>query len=370
MQRGYAYRRGRIYWTKGLCELKSSVRREHVADGAARMPGGGRSPAIGRTMVGLALLLLALPCGSALCATRLASHTMPSGRSAAKRASLIRLSGAGVGERFTYKDENDRCVITMPIDEDVRSRDVEFSLARNVLTLGIKGAPLAIDAELLWGRVLADDAFWEISTSEVDAPRCIVLELKKRDMGRWEYLLKAQYAPPDDTPTVRTYMEIAVDGESVGRVEFGLFGNQVPRTVENFRCLCTGEKGMGAGGAPLSFVGSPFHRIIPGFMLQGGDTTSGDGTGGESIFGGKFEDESFGVRHERAGRLSMANSGPDSNGSQFFITVAPAPWLDGKHVVFGEVLAGMEVVRDIEALGTEEGKPSKQVTITACGVIP
>ena len=316
-------------------------------------------------MVGLALLLLALPCGSALHATRLASHTMPSSRSAAKRASLIRLSGV-TWDRFTYKDESDRCVITMPIDEDVRSRDVEFSLARNVLTLGIKGSPPPIDAELLGGRVLAADAFWEIS----DEPRSVVLELKKRDMGRWEYLFDAQNVPADDTPTVRTYMEFAVDGEPAGRVEFGLFGNQVPRTVENFRCLCTGEKGMGAGGAPLSFVGSPLHRIIPGFMLQGGDTTSGDGTGGESIFGGKFEDESFGIRHERAGLLSMANSGPDSNGSQFFITVAPASWLDGKHVAFGEVLAGMEVVRDIEALGNEEGKPSKQVTITACGAIP
>merc|ERR1712087_997340 len=123
------------------------------------------------------------------------------------------------------------------------------------------------------------------------------------------------------------------------------------------------------GEAALSYVDSPFHRIIPGFMLQGGDTTNGDGTGGESIYGGKFKDEDFGVKHERAGLLSMANSGPDSNGSQFFITVAPTPWLDGKHVVFGEVLSGMELVKTLEELGSDSGQPSKTVTVTASGVL-
>jgi peptidylprolyl isomerase len=257
---------------------------------------------------------------------------------ASRRGSVLRLCGGDTSDAFTYKDEDERCVVAMPIGDDVKSRDVEFSLASSVLTLGVKGSAPAIAAEALWGRVLADDAFWEID--EVEAQRCVVLELTKRDFGRWEYLLKSQYTPPDATTTVHTFLDVAVDGEPAGRIELGLYGNQAPRTVENFRCLCTGERGESAGGMPLSFADSPFHRIIPGFMLQGGDFTNGDGTGGESIFGGKFADEDFGIKHEAAGLLSMANSGPDSNGSQFFITVAPTPWLDGKHVVFGEVRAG------------------------------
>ena len=278
---------------------------------------------------------------------------------------LIRLSG-GAADAYTYVDKGETMVITMPIGDDVKSRDVEFSLARSVLTLGVKGEPAAIDGEELWSRVIADgETFWEID--EVDDQRCVVLELEKYADGKWEYLLKSQYTPPDATTTVRTYMDVAVDGEPAGRLEFGLYGNQVPRTVENFRCLCSGEKGSDA----LSFEGAPFHRIIPGFMLQGGDTTRGDGTGGESIYGGKFADESFGIKHERAGLLSMANSGPDSNGSQFFVTVAPTPWLDGKHVVFGEATPeSMDLVKTLEALGSDDGTPSKPVTITACGVLP
>ena len=282
---------------------------------------------------------------------------------AARRAAVLRLSGGDTEAAFSSTDDAQKCVVTMPIDDDVKARDVEFSLSRNVLTFGVKGKPLAIDAEELWGRVLADDAFWEID--EVDDQRCVVLELQKRDGGKWDHLLKSQYKPPDTTPTAKTYMDIAIDGEAAGRIEFGLYGKQTPLTAENFRCLCSGEKGEAA----LSYVDSPFHRIIPGFMLQGGDTTNGDGTGGESIYGGKFADEDFGVKHERAGLLSMANSGPDSNGSQFFITVAPTPWLDGKHVVFGEVINGMELVKTLEELGSDSGQPSKTVTVTASGVL-
>ena len=170
----------------------------------------------------------------------------------------------------------------------------------------------------------------------------------------------------DDCPKV--FFDITIGGRDAGRIQMILRSDVTPKTAENFRALCTGEKGKGSGGKPLHYKGSAFHRVIPDFMLQGGDFTIGDGRGGESIYGNKFEDENFTFKHDQPGLLSMANSGPDTNGSQFFITTVATPWLDGKHVIFGKVIKGMEIVSAIEALGSGVGSVSQPVLIQDCGM--
>eukprot|EP00930_Biecheleria_cincta_P041036 TRINITY_DN2810_c0_g1_i2.p1 TRINITY_DN2810_c0_g1~~TRINITY_DN2810_c0_g1_i2.p1 ORF type:complete len:376 (-),score=65.09 TRINITY_DN2810_c0_g1_i2:86-1213(-) len=146
----------------------------------------------------------------------------------------------------------------------------------------------------------------------------------------------------------RVFFDVQVGGRPTTRIICELFSDIVPKTAENFRALCTGEKGLGESGKPLHYKGTTFHRVVPGFAVQGGDTTKGDGTGGESIYGPSFEDESFDLSHDSAGLLSMANRGPNSNGSQFFVVSKACPKMDLKHVVFGRVVEGMDAVRRIE----------------------
>ncbi|CCH60143.1 hypothetical protein TBLA_0C03400 [Henningerozyma blattae CBS 6284] len=164
--------------------------------------------------------------------------------------------------------------------------------------------------------------------------------------------------------TDKVYFDIQHGKKSVGRIVMGLYGEVVPKTAKNFYELATSDD------PDMGFINSIFHRVIPQFMIQGGDFTHGTGTGGKSIYGNMFADENFSIKHDKPGRLSMANRGKDTNGSQFFITTVPTPWLDGRHVVFGEVLEGMDVVHYIENVPTDRSdKPRETIKIVKCGAL-
>jgi cyclophilin family peptidyl-prolyl cis-trans isomerase len=160
----------------------------------------------------------------------------------------------------------------------------------------------------------------------------------------------------------QVFFDITIGGEAAGRIVMKLRADVVPKTAKNFGQLCSGEMGFG-------YKNCPFHRVIPGFMCQGGDFTNQNGTGGKSVYGEKFEDENFKLKHTGTGILSMANAGPGTNGSQFFLCTAKTAWLDGKHVVFGKVVEGMEVVEAVEAVGSQGGETSKPVLVADCGIV-
>lgn len=213
--------------------------------------------------------------------------------------------------------------------------------------------------------------------NELKSLEAKIREIEKKEKSMFNKMFSAQlytetdksdYSDPEN-PVV--YLDIAIGEKAPQRIEIELFKNMVPKTAENFRALCTGEKGNAPGcGKPLHYKGTIFHRLIKDFMIQGGDFQNANGTGGESIYGSKFEDENFKCKHLKRGFLSMANSGKDTNGSQFFITFKQTSWLDGKHVVFGRVKSGLSFLDELENVKTEAGDvPSETIKIVDCGEI-
>ena len=250
----------------------------------------------------------------------------------------------------------------------VRRADVAFKAMPRKLRLSVGAGAPALEGELEQG-VAEDGCCWQFEDAP-DGTRLLVLSLEKqRGQGSWEHLLDSDVVQVDAAVTREVFLDVAIDGMPSGRVTLGLFGDVAPRTVENFRALCAGDAGSTAAGVPLHFKGCAFHRIIPGFMVQCGDFERGDGTGGASIYGERFEDESFALQHSAPFLLSMANAGPNTNGSQFFITTTATPHLDGKHVVFGRVLSGFDVIKRVESCGSGSGAPEADVRVADCGVL-
>ena len=227
------------------------------------------------------------------------------------------------------------------------------------------------------GDKAAEVSFWESLSpleQKLTLGACILLIFMFLVVRNPDWtVVSLEEASKEDDP--RVYFDITIGDKEAGRIVMQLFKSVVPKTAENFRALCTGERGTGQSGKPLHYKGCAFHRIIPSFMCQGGDFTKHNGTGGESIYGAKFADEFVSsddgkgrfIRHSEPFLLSMANSGPNTNGSQFFLTTVKTSWLDTKHVVFGRVVEGQDVVKQMEAVGSGSGQPQRAVRIADCG---
>lgn len=292
----------------------------------------------------------------------------------------------GPGYYWTLQKDTEAVIVYVPIADDVNSRDIEFSCREGQLRLGMtpeKGG-LVIDDQLIY-KVDIEESYYVIDTGEF-GERCIACHVykltKEQDWYAYDrfdpvserFLTESEKsrASLDTTVTHRTYFDVEKDGKPLGRIICGLWGDLVPRTVENFRCLCTGEKGESEDtGLPLSYKGTKFHRVIKDFCIQGGETfDDGEGSGGESIYGLTFEDENLRVKFRKPFQLAMANGGPDTNGSQFFILTGPADHLSHHCVGFGTIMEGRQIVEQMEKCGTADGDPINELVITDCGELP
>jgi len=268
------------------------------------------------------------------------------------------------GLSLTWEQSSSEAKLFLKLPLPLRRADVACRFSPGKLSLTLAGEKAVYGT--LEEECAPDGSYWELQ----EEGSVLLLVLEKAQPGLWSALLEADVLSAGEADvTHRCYLDVSIAGAPPGRLELGLFADVAPKTAANFLALCTGEKGSGASGKPLHYPGTPFHRIIPRFMVQFGDTTNGDGTGGESIYGESFPDESFAILHSEPYLLSMANAGPDTNGSQAFITLVPCPHLDGKHCVFGRLLRGEEVLRAIEATGSESGDVSADVRIVASGLL-
>jgi len=382
-------------WVQRLCFAASS---RSVAV-PQRLPsvGGARSSAPSSTARGLGTLAAA----AVSCA--LASSVAAAGRKLRRGSSFARprrkvqlgpfrrdmtLDGYpvhGAGYYWTLSKDTDAVLVYVPIADDVNPRDVVFDCHDFTLKVGAKPEKggLVINDKILY-KVDVNDSYYLIDDGEY-GERCIVAWLykvtKEQDWYSYDrfepvterFLLEGEKTRADLTfkITKKCFFDIEIGDKPMGRIVYGLYGEISPRTVENFRCLCTGEKGTSEKtGEPLHYKGTRFHRVIPGFCVQGGQTFENEeGSGGESIYGQAFEDENLRVKFKSAGMLAMANGGPDSNGSQFFITTAEADHLSFKCVGFGEVIEGMQVVRAIESIGTLNGEVKQNAVVLDCGML-
>jgi cyclophilin family peptidyl-prolyl cis-trans isomerase len=261
---------------------------------------------------------------------------------------------------YAWRKSSEGVEIVFYVEGKTTGKDVAYSLAGDELTAGLKGSEPAVTGHV-WNPIDADECDWTIDT--VDGKKAVVITLVPRNERLpWPYCLTEEDVPPQIT--TKCFFDITADDEEVGRVVIGLYGDVCPKTVENFRSLCAADNEK-----KDTYKGSGFHRIIPGFMCQGGDFTNHNGTGGRSIYGDKFDDENFKLQHDKPGILSMANAGPNTNGSQFFICTVPTPHLNGKHCVFGLVVEGLDIVKKLEGMGSPQGATSKKVVIADCGVL-